>query len=52
VYDNLEMGGAFALIFHTVEGRPVPPNPGLPPIPHEEITALVRKYLGSTRRAG
>jgi hypothetical protein len=24
----------------------------VPPIPHDEITALVQKYLGSTRRAG
>jgi hypothetical protein len=33
-------------------GRPRPPNPGVPPIPHDEIKALVAKYLGSTRRAG
>jgi len=52
VYDVLEPGGALALIVHTVEGRPVPPNPGSPPIPHEEIKTLVEKYLGSTRRAG
>jgi len=48
VYDMLEAGGALALIFHTVEGRPTPPGPGAPPIPHDEIKALVRKYLGST----
>jgi hypothetical protein len=41
-----------AIIIHTVEGRPAPPGPGPPPIPHEEIKALVEKYLGSTRRAG
>jgi len=52
VYDMLEPSGALALIVHTVEGRPVPPSPGPPPIPHEEIKALVEKYLGSTRRAG
>jgi SAM-dependent methyltransferase len=52
VYDLLEPGGALALIVHTVEGRPVPPCPGPPPIPHAEIRALVEKYLGSTRRAG
>lgn len=52
VYDMLEPGGALALIAHTVEGRPAPPSPGPPPIPHEEIKALVQKYLGSTRRAG
>jgi SAM-dependent methyltransferase len=52
VYDMLEPGGALALIVHTVAGRPRPPDPGVPPIPHDEIEALVTKYLGSTRRAG
>lgn len=52
VYDMLEPGGALALIVHTVDGRPAPPSPGPPPIPHTEITALVEKHLGSTRRAG
>ena len=52
VYDMLEPGGALALIVHTVAGRARPPDPGVPTIPHEEITALVGKYLGSTRRAG
>ncbi|MFL5645492.1 MAG: class I SAM-dependent methyltransferase [Chloroflexota bacterium] len=52
VYDILEPSGALALIVHTVDGRPVPPSPGPPPIPHTEINALVQKYLGSTERAG
>jgi SAM-dependent methyltransferase len=52
LYDMLEPGGALALIVHTVEGRPKPPSPGPPPIPHDEIRALVERYLGSTRRAG
>jgi len=52
IYDLLEPGGALALIVHTVEGRPQPPGPGPPPIPHNEIKALVQLYLGSTRRAG
>ena len=52
LYDMLEPGGALALIVHTVKGRPKPPSPGPPPIPHDEIRELVRKYLGSTRRAG
>jgi SAM-dependent methyltransferase len=52
VYDMLEPGGALALVVHTVEGRPAPPSPGPPPIPHAEIKALVESYLGPTRRAG
>jgi SAM-dependent methyltransferase len=52
VYDMLEPGGTLALIAHTVTGRPRPPDPGAPPIPHDEIKALVAKYLGSTHRAG
>jgi ubiquinone/menaquinone biosynthesis C-methylase UbiE len=52
VYDMLEPGGVLALIVHTVPGRPRPPSPGIPPIPHHEIRALVEKYLGSTPRAG
>jgi len=52
VYDMLEPGGALALIVHTVGGRPVPPSPGPPPIPHEELEALVEKYLGPTKRSG
>jgi SAM-dependent methyltransferase len=52
VYDLLEPGGTLALIVHTWEGRPRPPGPGRPPIPFDEINALVRKYLGSNRRSG
>lgn len=52
VYDLLEPGGALALVAHAVTGRPRPPDPGVPAIPHDEIEALVRKYLGSARRAG
>ncbi len=52
VYDLLEPGGALALIMHTVKDRTVPPSPGPPPIPHAEIRELVRKFLGSTSRAG
>jgi SAM-dependent methyltransferase len=52
VYDMLEPGGALALVVHTVTGRPRPPDPGVPAIPHSEIEALVEKYLGSKRRAG
>ena len=52
VYDLLEPGAALALIVHTVDGRPEPPSPGPPRIPHAEIKDLIQKYLGSTRRAG
>ena len=52
VYDMLEPGGAMALVVHTVRGRAAPTSPGPPPIPHDEIRALVERYLGSTRRAG
>jgi SAM-dependent methyltransferase len=52
VYDMLEPGGALALIVHTVEGRDAPPNPGSPPIPHDEIRALVAEYLGPDVRSG
>jgi SAM-dependent methyltransferase len=52
VYDMLEPGGTLVLVVHTVEGRPRPPSPGLPPIPHAEIRSLVEKYLGSTTRVG
>ena len=52
VYDMLEPGGAIAMIVHTVDGRPRPPDPGHPPIPHDELRDLVVKYLGSERRMG
>jgi SAM-dependent methyltransferase len=52
VYEMFEPGGALALIVHTFNGRPVPPSPGPPPIPHAEIKALVDRYLGPTKRAG
>jgi SAM-dependent methyltransferase len=53
VYDLLEPGGGLALVVHTVEGRPAPQTgPGPPPIPHDEIRALVEKYLGPDPRAG
>jgi SAM-dependent methyltransferase len=51
IYDMLEPGGQLALLVHTVEGRQPPTSAGTP-IPHAEITALVEKYLGTTRRAG
>jgi SAM-dependent methyltransferase len=52
VFDILEPGGAMAMVVHTVTGRPVPPAPDHPPIPHDELRALVVKYLGSDQRVG
>jgi SAM-dependent methyltransferase len=52
VYDILEPGGALALITHAHEGRPQPSGPDFPEIPHDEIHALIRRYLGPRRRAG
>jgi SAM-dependent methyltransferase len=46
VYDALEPDGAIVLVSHAVEGRPAPPSPGPPPIPHEEIRGLIAQYLG------
>ena len=52
VYDILEPGGALALVVNTVEGRPEPEGPGYPPIPHDDIREIIRRYLGPRRRAG
>jgi ubiquinone/menaquinone biosynthesis C-methylase UbiE len=53
VYDLLEPGGALATVTHTIEGHPAPAaGPGHPPIPHDEIEALIHSYLGDLRRAG
>ncbi|MBA2557986.1 MAG: class I SAM-dependent methyltransferase, partial [Chloroflexi bacterium] len=50
VYDMLEPGGAVAIVVHSVDGRPRPDPPSHPPIPHDELRALVVKYLGSVGR--
>jgi SAM-dependent methyltransferase len=52
VYDLLVPGASLVCVVHTVEGRPVPEGPDHPPIPHDEIAALVDRYLGPRRRAG
>jgi SAM-dependent methyltransferase len=52
VYDMLVPGGWIAMVVHTVEDRPTPPSPGAPPIPDDEMKALVERFLGSTRRMG
>ncbi len=52
VYDMLEPGGAIAMVVHAVEDRPRPDPPSHPPIPHDELRALVVTYLGSLQRMG
>lgn len=52
VYDVLEPGGSIVLIAHDIDARPAPPGPGHPPIPHDEVEDVIRRYLGSVRRAG
>ncbi|MGI0151887.1 MAG: class I SAM-dependent methyltransferase [Thermoplasmata archaeon] len=52
VFDMLEPGGAMAMVAPTVEGRPKPPNPGYPPVPHDALRALVAEYLGTRPRSG
>ncbi len=53
VFGLLHAGGTLALISHNHEHRPAPANAtGVPPVPHEEIHALIRRYLGEGRRAG
>ena len=52
VYDLLEPGGSIVMVAHTVEGRPEPPGPGYPRIPHGPIQSLIDTYLGPRRRSG
>lgn len=49
-FDLLEPGGAVVMVSHEVDGRPRPPGPGHPPIPHAAIEALIVEYLGETAR--
>jgi len=52
VYDLLEPGGAFVAIAPDIDHGPPPPGPGHPPIPHDEIRAVLRRHLGERLRAG
>ncbi|MCW2602757.1 MAG: 3-demethylubiquinone-9 3-methyltransferase protein, partial [Pseudonocardiales bacterium] len=45
--DMLEPNGMMALVGHAAAGRPVPRNPGAPPIPHAELEALAPHLYGS-----
>lgn len=46
VFDLLVPGGSLVLISHQVDGRPRPPGPGYPDIPHAEVSKLIIGYLG------
>jgi SAM-dependent methyltransferase len=52
VYQVLEPGGAIALIVHDPDASAAPAGPGDPPIPDDEVQALISRYLGSERRSG
>jgi len=52
VFDLLEPGGAVAMITHDIDARPAPIEPPAPPIPHDEIRTVVRRYLGDDPLAG
>jgi SAM-dependent methyltransferase len=52
VYDILEPAAAMVCIAPEAQGRPTPTGPDHPPIPHDQISALIERYLGTRRRAG
>jgi len=52
VHELLAPGGSIALIAHAGGARPFPVTLDVPTIPHKQVEALVRHYLGPRRRAG
>ena len=52
VFDVLEPGGSIALVSHDIAAGPPPVTRPEPPIPHDEIRALIARYLGPAPRAG
>ena len=52
VYDLLEPGGAIVLVAPDIDVGTAPPNPDDPPIPDNEVQAIIRRYLGPKPRAG
>jgi SAM-dependent methyltransferase len=52
VYDLLVPGGAIVLIAHDINHGEGPLDTADPPIPHEEIEAIIARYLGPQKRAG
>jgi SAM-dependent methyltransferase len=49
VHDILSPGGAMAVVNHVPSACP-PPGPGAPPIPHDEIDAVLARFPGAGRR--
>ncbi len=49
VYELLEPGGAVALIAPAIEHGSPPVDPPAPPIPHDQIEAMLGRYLGWSR---
>jgi SAM-dependent methyltransferase len=52
IYDLLEPGGAIVLITHDIDARAAPSGPGHPPIPHDDVRDIIRRYLGPQSRFG
>ena len=52
VYDLLPPGGAIVLVAHDIDVGSPPADVGDPPIPDDDVQALVRRYLGPELRAG
>jgi ubiquinone/menaquinone biosynthesis C-methylase UbiE len=51
VYDQLMPGGSLVLISHNSDdGRPQPPDPGYPEVPHAAVRKLILDYLGEVTR--
>ncbi len=52
VFSLLEPGGAMVLVVHDLDASRAPAGPGHPPIPDEEVQALISRHLGPERRSG
>ena len=52
VHDLLEPGGAMVLVSNDYRSAPRGPLPTDPPVPHEEIRELIRRFLGAELRSG
>jgi hypothetical protein len=51
VYDVLEPDGAIVLVAHDINVASRPPGTGDPPIPDDEVQALIGRYLGAERQS-